>query len=178
MTPEQADARRFEERLRRGAQEGSFLALVVNPKRYESAGRALSERFPVELVDFEGMFIEALRQKADKERVNWEAVLETDARPGQGNWDKLLLLSKGAMPLVEERLMRAEKTVLMMYAGLLARYDQMAVLERLRESVGRRGGIPGLWLLLAGDQQAMLEGKAVPLLSPGQRVRVPDLWLQ
>lgn len=74
--------------------------------------------------------------------------------------------------------MRAEKTVLMMYAGLLARYDQMAVLERLRESVGRRGGIPGLWLLLAGDQQAMLEGRAVPLLSPGQRVRVPDLWLQ
>ena len=53
-----------------------------------------------------------------------------------------------------------------------------AVLERLRESVGRRGGMPGLWLLLAGDQQATLEGRAVPVLSPGQRVRVPDLWLQ
>lgn len=178
VTPEQADARRFEERLRRGAQEGSFLALVVNPKRYESAGRALSERFPVELVDFEGMFIEALRQKADEAKVDWELVLETDARPHQGDWGYLMALVERAMPLVEERLARTEKTVLMMYAGLLARYDQMAVLERLRESVGRRGGIPGLWLLLAGDQQATLEGRAVPVLSPGQRVRVPDLWLQ
>ncbi|MCE2484099.1 MAG: BREX system serine/threonine kinase PglW [Desulfurellaceae bacterium] len=179
VTPEQADARRFEERLRRGAQEGSFLALVVNPKRYESAGRALSERFPVELVDFEGMFIEALRHKADEAKVDWELVLQADARPYQGDWDSLTrLVEYRAMPLVEERLMRAEKTVLMMYAGLLARYDQMAVLERLRESVGRPGGIPGLWLLLAGDQQAMLEGRAVPLLSPGQRVRVPDLWLR
>ena len=115
---------------------------------------------------------------AERAKVNWELVLKTDAIPYQGDWDKLMLLVGRAMPLVEERLMQTEKTLLMIYAGLLARYDQMGVLERLREAVGRRGGIPGLWVLLAGDQQATLEGKAVPVLSPGQRVRVPDSWLR
>ena len=178
MTPEYADARQFEERLQRGVREGSFLALVVNPKRYDVAYRELGARFPVELVDFEGMFIDALRQVADLAKVNWELVLKTDATPYQGDWDRLMVLVGRAMPLVEERLMQTEKTVLMIYAGLLARYDQIGVLERLREAVGRRGGIPGLWVLLAGDQQATLEGKAVPVLSPGQRVRVPELWLR
>lgn len=154
------------------------MALVVNPKRYDVAYRELGARFPVELVDFEGMFIDALRQVADLAEVNWELVLKTDATPYQGDWDNLMVLVGRAMPLVEERLMQTEKTVLMIYAGLLARYDQVAVLERLREAVGRRGGIPGLWVLLAGDQQATLEGKAVPVLSPGQRVRVPELWLR
>ena len=178
MTPEYADARQFEERLQRGVREGSFLALVVSPKRYDVAYRELGARFPVELVDFEGLFIEALRQVAERAKVNWELVLKTDAIPYQGDWDKLMLLVGRAMPLVEERLMQTEKTLLMIYAGL-ARYDQMGVLERLREAVGRRGGIPGLWVLLAGDQQATLEGKkAVPVLSPGQRVRVPDSWLR
>ena len=178
MTPEYADARQFEERLQRGVREGSFLALVVNPKRYDVAYRELGARFPVELVDFEGMFIDALRQVADLAKVNWELVLKTDATPYQGDWDRLMVLVGRAMPLVEERLMQTERTVLMIYAGLLARYDQIGVLERLREAVGRRGGIPGLWVLLAGDQQATLEGKAVPVLSPGQRVRVPELWLR
>ena len=178
MTPEYADARQFEERLQRGVREGSFLALVVSPKRYDVAYRELGARFPVELVDFEGMFIDALRQVADLAEVNWELVLKTDATPYQGDWDNLMVLVGRAMPLVEERLMQTERTVLMIYAGLLARYDQVAVLERLREAVGRRGGIPGLWVLLAGDQQATLEGKAVPVLSPGQRVRVPELWLR
>ena len=53
MTPEYADARQFEERLQRGVREGSFLALVVSPKRYDVAYRELGARFPVELVDFE-----------------------------------------------------------------------------------------------------------------------------
>lgn len=39
-------------------------------------------------------------------------------------------------------------------------------------------GIPGLWLLVPGDRQAVMDGKAVPILSPGQRSRIPRSWLQ
>ena len=67
--------------------------------------------------------------------------------------------------------------MLVIYAGLLARYGQMGLLERLRDKIGRRDGIPGLWLLVPGDHQALMDGKAVPVLSPGQRARIPESWL-
>ena len=101
--------------------------------------------------------------------MNWDNVLKTDATPQSGDWDKLLMLVGRAMPVVEERLLAAERTMLMIYPGLLARYDQMDLFSRLSQKVGRRDGIPGLWLLLPGDHQALIDGKAVPLLGPGQR---------
>ena len=178
MTPEIADARQFEERLDRGIKEGSFLALMVHPKYYQRAARELHERFTVQLLDLEGLFIDALQDVAAKAKVQWDLVLRTDAKPGEGDWDKLMLLIGRAMPKIEEQLMAADKTMLIVYPGLLARYDQMTLLERLREKVGRRDGIPGAWLLIPGDQQAMMDGKPIPLISPGQRTRVPLSWIQ
>ncbi len=178
ITPEIADARQFEERLQRGLKDGSFLALLVHPKQYQQAASELCRRFPVELVDFEGLFIDALRQVADAAKVDWQLILKTDAQPGQGDWDKLMLLTGRAMPLVEQQLATADKPMLMVYAGLLARYNQMPLLERLRDQIGRQDGIPGLWLLLPGDQQALMDGKAVPIIGPGQKARIPESWLR
>ena len=178
VTPEEADARQFEERLQRAVNEGSFLSLLVNPKRYDFAREWICRRFPVELVDLEGVFLDALQAVAGKAGVNWDLVLKTDAMPQGGDWDKLMMLVGRAMPAVEERLLAAERTMLVVYPGLLARYDQMDLLSRLSQKVGRRDGIPGLWLLLPGDHQALIDGKAVPLLGPGQRACVPESWLQ
>ena len=178
VTPEEADARQFEERLQRALQEGSFLSLLVNPKLYDRAREEICRRFPVELVDLEGVFLDALQAVAGNAGVNWDVVLKTDATPQAGDWDKLMLLVGRAMPAVEERLLKAERTMLLIYPGLLARYDQMDLLSRLSQKVGRRDGIPGLWLLLPGDHQAMIDGKAVPLLGPGQRACIPESWLQ
>ena len=88
-----------------------------------------------------------------------------------------MVLVKRAMPLVEEQLGLVKKPMLVIYAGLLARYEQMGLLERLRDKIGRRDGIPGLWLLVPGDHQALMDGKAIPVLSPGQRVRIPETWI-
>ena len=71
----------------------------------------------------------------------------------------------------------AKKPMLVIYAGVIARYEQMGLLERLRDKIGRRDGIPGLWLLSPGDHQALMDGKAVPVLGPGQRVRIPETWI-
>ena len=89
-----------------------------------------------------------------------------------------MLLVGRTMPLVEQQLSRADKTMLVVYAGLLARYDHMTLLERLRDKIGQRDGIPGLWLLIPSDQQAVIDGKAVPIISAGQRARIPESWLQ
>jgi hypothetical protein len=177
ITPEIADARQFEERLRHGIKEGSFYTLLVAPKYYKRACHELSRRFPVELFDFEGLFIDALRDVAAQVKVNWDLVIKTDARPNQADWDRLQLLVGRAITSVEATLSKAQKPVLLVYAGLLARYERMDLLERLRDRVGRGGSIPGLWLLIPGDQQAVMDGKAVPILGPGQRARVPESWI-
>jgi hypothetical protein len=54
----------------------------------------------------------------------------------------------------------------------------MDLLERLRDKVGRRDGIPGLWLLMPGDGQALIEEQALPILGPGQCTRIPKSWLE
>ena len=77
ITPELADARQFEERLQRGVRDGSFLALLVNPKYYQHAAQELCARFSLQLVDFEELFLTALRHIADQAKVNWELVLRT-----------------------------------------------------------------------------------------------------
>ncbi|WP_017326156.1 BREX system serine/threonine kinase PglW [Synechococcus sp. PCC 7336] len=178
MTPEEADARLLEDRLKRGIKEGSFLALLVNPKCYQRAQQELCDRFPVQLVDYEALFLDALKRVADRAKVKWDLVLQADANPNEGDWDKLMLLVRRAMPLVEAELLKATQTIVLIYPGLLARYDQMTLLERLREKVGREDGIPGVWLLLPNQQQATIDGKAVPLLSPGQRAKITDEWLE
>ena len=177
VTPELADRRQFDERLTRAVKEGSFLTLMVSPKRYRRAVRLLSERYPVETIDMEGLFLDALRQVAEEARVDWDLVLKADAKPGSGDWNKLLRLIGRAMPKIEQRLMSSDKTILMIYPGLIARYDQMPLLQRLRDQVGRKDGIPGLWLLIPGSNQATINGKPVPLISPGQRTKVPDAWV-
>jgi len=178
VTPEQADARQFEDRLQRSIKEGSFLALLVNPKYYDRARRELCRRFPLQLVDFEGVFLDALQETASGAKVNWDLVLQTDTEPNRGDWDKLMMLVGRTMPAVEQQLLAADKTMLVVYSGLLARYDQMDLLSRLSQKVGRADGIPGLWLLLPGQNQALIDGKPVPLIGPGQRTRIPESWLQ
>jgi hypothetical protein len=178
ITPEIADARQFEERLERGIKESSFLTLLVHPKYYQRAMRELSARFPVRLIDLEGLFIDVLREVADKAGVKWELVLQTDASRNTGDWNKLTLLVGRTMPIIEQALASADQTLLIVYPGLLERYDQMTLLERLRDKIGRSGGLRGLWVLVPGDQQALIDGKAVPIIGAGQKARIPDSWLK
>ncbi|MGV3722754.1 MAG: BREX system serine/threonine kinase PglW, partial [Actinomycetota bacterium] len=186
ITPEVADARVLDERLERGLLEGAFVALVAPPRHYDRAARELGERFPVEVIDFEAWFLEALRETAASLRVRWELVLQADVTPGQGSWGKLLQLTGRALAQVEQRLLQrgadSGRTLLLTHAGVLARYDAMDLLARLRDRMGRapegEPALPGLWLLLPGDEQALLDGRPVPLLGPGQRARVPETWLR
>ena len=116
-----ADARQFEERLKHGLKEGSFYTLLVNPKYYQKACEELCRRFPIELVDFEDLFLKALRQVVDKAGAKWDAVVSADATPGDGKWGRFMVLVKRAMPIVEGQLgLAEEKPILLIYAGLLA----------------------------------------------------------
>src|SRR5690606_542567 len=88
------------------------------------------------------------------------------------------MLVRRAVPDIEARLLESKRTVLLVFPELIGRYDQMEMLERLRDQVGRRDGLPGLWVLLAGSTDAEMEGKVVPILSPGQKIRIPERWIR
>lgn len=191
ITPEIADARQFEERLERGIKEGSFLALIVNPKCYQRAVFELQNRFSIEVVDIEGLIVDTLRDVASKANAKWEALVNADAKPGSEPWKKFMVLVNRAMPIVEKSLVTGhsslandqgkmtsdKRSILLIYPGLLARYEQLGLLEKIRDEIGRSSGLHSCWILIPGDNQAFIDGKPVPIISPGQKTKVPDTWL-
>lgn len=186
ITPEIADARQFEERLERGIKEGSFLALIVNPKCYQRAVSELKNRFSIEVVDIEGLIVETLRDVASKANAKWEALVNADAKPGSEPWKKFMVLVNRAMPMVESSVVsgqlsvegkKPKRSILLIYPGLLARYEQLGLLEKIRDEIGRSKGLHSCWILIPGDNQAFIDGKPVPIISPGQKTKIPDTWL-
>jgi hypothetical protein len=111
----------------------------------------------------------------------WQVVLGADgsARDSRA-WQNLQRLVGYALPGVEAELLTRTGPVLLVHPGLLARYEALELLERLRDRVGRPGQCPALWLLVVADQQSelpMLDGHEIPLLTPGQRAVVPRRWV-
>ena len=203
ITPEIADARQFEERLERGIKEGSFLALIVNPKCYQRAVSELQNRFSIEVVDIEGLIVETLRDVASKANAKWEALVNADAKPGSEPWKKFMVLVNRAMEVVSRQLLTGsvqfsvfsvqseeeienrelktenrKRSLLLIYPGLLARYEQLGLLEKIRDEIGRSRGLHSCWILIPGDNQAFIDGKPVPIISPGQKTKIPDTWLE
>ncbi len=187
ITPEIADARQFEERLERGIKEGSFLALIVNPKCYQRAFSELQNRFSIEVVDIEGLIVDTLRDVASKANAKWDALVNADAKPGSEPWKKFMVLVNRAMPIVESSVIsgqssvegkKSKRSILLIFPGLLARYEQLGLLEKIRDEIGRSKGLHSCWILIPGDNQAFIDGKPVPIISPGQKTKIPDQWIR
>ncbi|MFN9885651.1 MAG: BREX system serine/threonine kinase PglW [Pseudanabaena sp.] len=170
-----ADARLFEEKLQRGLKQGAFFVILVQSRYYQQAIAEIANRLSVLHLSFEDLLLNALREVADSLNVNWDLVIETDARPYEGDWDKLLLLVDRALVLVNEQLVASDRTILLSHVGMLARYDRLNWIEHWRDRVGSE--IAGLWVLVPGDRP-FINGKAIPLMSPSQRTTMPKSWLE
>lgn len=111
----------------------------------------------------------------------WDVVLQADAAPHDSrDWRNLQTLVQRAMPTVEQALCAADKPVLLVYPGLLARYDQFQILEKLRDACAQRHNAPGFLVLIASDEQRtmpVLDGKAVPVILASEWARLPEAWL-
>ncbi|MFN5206711.1 MAG: BREX system serine/threonine kinase PglW [Pseudanabaena sp.] len=170
-----ADARLFEEKLQRGLKQGAFFVILVQSRYYQQAIAEIANRLSVLHLSFEDLLLNALREVADSLNVNWDLVIETDARPYEGDWDKLLLLVDRALVLVNEQLVASDRTILLSHVGMLARYDRLNWVEHWRDRVGSE--IAGLWVLVPGDRP-FINGKAIPLMSPSQKTTMPKSWLE
>ena len=180
--PEVEQAGQFEDRLRRMRRDGGFLVLGVPAHRAPVAEREL-RRLEVTTLDLDALVIDAMKRAAADAGADWPVVERADAAPeGSADHTNLRLLARRALPGVERAIAETPGTVLLVRPGLLARYDGMAVLERLRDGLGR-GELPalrGLWVLVPDRRNAalpMVDGVAVPIITPAQWARIPESWL-
>lgn len=178
--PKIAEARALEEKLQYCARQGAFLVLSVESRLIQMAQEAL-RRFTVSLCNLDEVFLNSLRQHAEKRGANWDVVLRADDADPQGpDWRKLQRLVDECLPEVEQSLRSSDTTRLVVNPGLLARYDRMDLLARVADEVGRTGGIHGLWVLVpANDQTPLptLNQKAIPITNAAQHARLTETWI-
>ena len=175
----------FDQRLRYSVEHGRFLVLLVPPARLALAEHTLAARFPVQTHSLDALLIRHMKAFASEKRVDWRLVLRADAvpaaeRPGSRDWGNLQRVVRSALPALQAELAASPRHLLVTNLGLLARYDQLALVDTLREATGRPGGPPGLWLLIPADAQQskpVLDGKPIPVFTAAQWTRIPDLWL-
>ena len=181
ITPDLAEARQFEERLRHAYSDGGFLVLTVRPSRMRRCEDELRRRFRLERVSFDDLLFNALRKEAEALEIEWNVIEQADgADTSSQDWNNLLHLVTRGAPKVVADLCNRKGHLLMVHPGLIARYDQMAMLETLRDKVGHDVPCPGVWVLVATDGQhdmPMLDSAEIPLITPGQRARVSEAWV-
>jgi hypothetical protein len=153
----------------------------VAPKHLLRAERELPRRFPVQRVSVEALLIEQMKTLAQQAGANWEVVLRADSTErGSKDWRNLVTLVRRAIPAVEQRLLESEKTVLVVYSGLLARYDQLDMLDRLRDTTEIQKSTPGFLILLPADQQTnmpVIDGAPLPVVLASQWARLTYTWI-
>lgn len=186
VTPDMADARQFEERLQHAHDEGGFLVLTVRPSRMRACEANLLKRFnedgrATQRVSFDDLLFDFLRTEADELHVDWNVVEKADGTgAGSQDWKNLLHLVSMAQPKIEENLLNRDEHLLLVHPGLIARYDMMSLLETLRDRSGHDVSCPGVWVLVATDEQSdmpFLDDAEIPLISPGQRAKVSEPWI-
>jgi len=186
VTPDMADARQFEERLQHAHDEGGFLVLTVRPSRMRACEANLLKRFNedgrvTQRVSFDDLLFDSLRTEADELHVDWSVVEQADGTDTSSqDWKNLIHLVSMAQPKIEENLLNRDEHLLLVHPGLIARYDMMSLLETLRDRTGHDVSCPGVWVLVATDEQSdmpFLDDAEIPLISPGQRAKVSEPWI-
>jgi serine/threonine protein kinase len=181
VAPEVEAAGAFEARLQQAVAAHRFLVLTVAPRHLVRAEAEIVQRFPVIRISLEALLIQEMKAIATAAGAKWEVVLKADNAPRHStDWRRLHMLVRQATPAVERTLLAADRPVLLVYPGLLAHYDQMPLLETLRDACARRHDVPGYLVLVASDAQRpmpVLDGKPIPVVHASEWTRIPDAWL-
>ena len=132
-------------------------------------------------VSFDDLLFEQLRAKSTEYEFPWNDIYDADAESRKSDdWRNLLHLVSEVTPHIAAELLRRDRPVLLVHPGLIARYDQMPLLQTLRDRVGHDVACPSLWVLVASDDQHQmpyLDGVQIPLISTGQRASVSEYWI-
>ena len=182
------DARAMEQRLQHSLKQGGLLVLTVEPRIAVRAEAELLHRFGPDAhapglhrLSVDVILLRELRNQADTLGVDWSIVLQADAaEPGSRDWRKLLSLVNRTVPTLRTALLESAVPLLVVNAGLLARYDLMNLLSELEANAGRQDRTPSAWLLLPSHQPgvAAIDGVPVPLVSGSGVAALAQAWVE
>jgi len=180
--PDVLDAAQFERRLESSQRKGGFLCLIGDERALDQITDELTRRFGAEHVSLDRLLIHHLRLAAARRNVVWDTVVTADAAERDSkSWANLTRLFGEAVESAEMELLGYEETVLATEPGLLARYGQLDMIDRLRDTTGStKGKLATLWLLVPDDGQTerpVIDGAAIPVIGAGQWTRVPSAWV-
>ncbi len=187
-----AQAAAVEARLVRSLDQGGLLVLTVPPRLARRAEAELLRRFgdaaavpgAVHRLNLDALLLAALREQAQAMKVDWKVVLQADAADrGSRNWANLQRLVQRAVPALRAALLNSPSPILLVCAGLLARYELMHLVTELEEHAGRPGHTPCAWMLLPTSHQGLplIDGVAVPLVNNINNTRalaLPQAWVE
>ncbi|MGL4419376.1 MAG: protein kinase domain-containing protein, partial [Gemmataceae bacterium] len=181
VTTDVAEARIFEDRLKHAHADGGFVVLTVKPSKMRSCEAELMRRFKLDKISFDRLLFDALRAEAEELEIEWATIESADGMDRSGpDWDNLLQLVARIAPKLADDLAGRPEHLLLVHPGMIARYDQMAILETLRDKIGHDSTCPGLWLLVATDGQTdmpKLDHAEIPLITTSQRAKVSEAWI-
>ena len=171
-----------EDRLNRSLEMGGWLVISANARWLARAERSLAAR-PVTRIDVEAVLLSGMREFATRHNVQWATVLAADAADrNSSDWRNLSLVVDAAVAGLRERIDASGPAVLLVNAGILARY-QTSLLDEVHEAVRSAVGtspVCTVWLLLPWadqDLQPMLDNIAIPVMG-AQSLHLPHEWIR
>lgn len=168
------------------------MVLTVPPRIARRAEAELLRRFgdpaavpgAVHRLNLDALLLAALREQAQAMKADWKVVLQADAAErGSRHWTNLQRLVQRAVPALRAALLNSPSPILLVCAGLLARYELMHLVTELEEHAGRPGHTPCAWMLLPTSHQGLpvIDGVAVPLVNNINNTRalaLPQAWVE
>lgn len=182
------DVDEVERSLRRLEREGGFVAATVDGRKLRAAAQRLATRLGAPLIDLDSQLIAAMRQVADEVNADWPFVVDADAaEPNSQVFSRLKLFVERAIPQVEEQLRDVGALAVVTGVGLLARYQQMSLLDRLRDDLTHSeadpsGQLRGLLVVIPDSgtdtEHPEVDGVPIPVISAGQTIHIATVWLE
>lgn len=179
-SPDAQQARAFDATVRRALHAGRVLLVSADLKWVEAAAPELCQQYALTALSLDQLLIDALKAQAGRIGADWRVVRQADAAvQASADWRRLTALVERAIPAVVEQLRDDPRPLLLQHPGLLVRYGQVDLIQRLRDaaSAGQR---PARLLLLPGDshQPPMLDGVVLPVITPADWTHLPRSWLE
>lgn len=172
------EAERLDRTLAASLRERGFLVLTAIPKLMLSAIDEIQARFGTEVANLDHILLTSMRRFADEKGVDWTRVLTADAEPeNHPDRRKLEHLVSAVIPMIERDLIARSAPLLLICPGLLASYNQVGLVEHLRDNPGPAAR----WLLVASsakDQRPTIDSRPVPVFSRAQWASLSPFWIK
>ncbi len=178
------EAREFDEKLRTAVERGRFCALKVLADQTTAAVAALAEQLQVTPLPLDALLLDAAKELASEKRVKLEAMFAADAAGSNGQqWQRLKsLMEDAANRLAAKLLPNSAAPLLLVQAGLVAKYELDEFLARFVQTAGTTDGTKAILLVVPchdGNGPAAINGQlSIPGLLPSQSFFVPRSWIE